>query len=167
FNINSPTQLAEILFERLGLKPVKKTKTGYSTDEGVLTQLALIHEIPGEILNYRQYTKLKSTFVDPLIRMIHPGTGRIHTSLNQTATATGRLSSSEPNLQNIPARGEMAKRIRRAFVADEGYSLLGADYSQIELRVLAHLSGDERLTDAFMNDKDIHLLTAVEIFGLP
>ncbi len=167
FNINSPKQLAEILFERLGLKPVKKTKTGYSTDEGVLTQLALIHELPGEILSYRQHTKLKSTFVDPLIRMIHPGTGRIHTSLNQTATATGRLSSSDPNLQNIPARGEMAKRIRRAFVADEGYSLLGADYSQIELRVLAHLSGDERLTDAFMNDKDIHLLTAVEIFGLP
>lgn len=167
FNINSPKQLAEILFDRLGLKPVKKTKTGYSTDEGVLTQLALIHELPGEILNYRQNAKLKSTFVDPLIRLIHPGTGRIHTSLNQTSTATGRLSSSEPNLQNIPARGEMAKRIRRAFVADEGYSLLGADYSQIELRVLAHLSGDERLTDAFMNDKDIHLLTAVEIFGLP
>ncbi|MEK7279966.1 MAG: DNA polymerase I, partial [Nitrospirota bacterium] len=167
FNINSPKQLAEVLFDRLGLKPVKKTKTGYSTDEGVLTQLALIHELPGEILNYRQNAKLKSTFVDPIIRLIHPGTGRIHTSLNQTATATGRLSSSEPNLQNIPARGEMAKRIRRAFVADEGYSLLGADYSQIELRVLAHLSGDERLTDAFMNDKDIHLLTAVEIFGLP
>lgn len=167
FNINSPKQLAEILFERLGLKPIKKTKTGYSTDEGVLIQLAPAHELPQEILNYRQYAKLKSTFVDPLIRMIDPSRGRIHTSLNQTVTSTGRLSSSEPNLQNIPARGDMAKRIRRAFIADEGYSLLGADYSQIELRVLAHLSGDERLKGAFMNNKDIHLLTAVEIFGLP
>lgn len=166
FNINSPKQLSEILFVCLGLKPIKKTKTGYSTDEGVLIQLALTHELPQEILNYRQYAKLKSTFVDPLISMIDH-TGRIHTSLNQTATSTGRLSSSEPNLQNIPARGDMAKRIRSAFIADEGRLILGADYSQIELRVLAHLSGDERLTDAFINNKDIHLLTAVEIFGLP
>lgn len=167
FNINSPKQLAVVLFERLGLKPIKKTKTGYSTDEDVLLQLALTHELPQEILNYRQYAKLKSSFVDPLIRMIDPDTRRIHTSFNQTATSTGRLSSSEPNLQNIPARGNMAKRIRRAFIADEGYFLLGADYSQIELRVLAHLSGDERLTDAFLNNKDVHLLTAIEIFGLP
>lgn len=166
FNINSPKQLSEILFVRFGLKPIKKTKTGYSTDEGVLIQLALTHELPQEILNYRQRAKLKSTFVDPLISMIDH-TGRIHTSLNQTATSTGRLSSSEPNLQNIPARSDMAKRIRSAFIADEGRLILGADYSQIELRVLAHLSGDERLTDAFINNKDIHLLTAVEIFGLP
>ncbi|HET6371189.1 MAG TPA: DNA polymerase I [Nitrospiria bacterium] len=167
FNINSPKQLAEVLFERLGLPPVRKTKTGYSTDEEVLTQLALQHPLPAEILSYRQQMKLKSTYVDALPRMIHPKTGRLHTQFTQTVTATGRLSSREPNLQNIPVRGEIGRRIRQAFVAQEGSLLLSADYNQIELRILAHLSGDPSLIESFSSDEDIHARTASEIFGLP
>ncbi|OGW49518.1 MAG: DNA polymerase I [Nitrospirae bacterium RBG_19FT_COMBO_42_15] len=166
FNINSPKQLSEVLFTRLGLKPVKKTKTGHSTDEEVLTTLASQHELPKELLNYRQLTKLKSTYIDALPRMVHPKTKRIHTSLNQTVTSTGRLSSSEPNLQNIPIRTELGKRIREAFVAEEGKILISADYSQIELRILAHLSNDEVLTDAFKKDEDVHTRTAAELFNV-
>ena len=166
FNINSPKQLSDVLFTRLGLKPVKKTKTGHSTDEEVLTTLASQHELPKELLNYRQLTKLKSTYIDALPRMVHPKTKRIHTSLNQTVTSTGRLSSSEPNLQNIPIRTELGKRIREAFVAEEGKILISADYSQIELRILAHLSNDEVLTDAFKKDEDVHTRTAAELFNV-
>ncbi len=166
FNINSPRQLSAVLFDSLGLKPGKKTKTGYSTEVGVLEELALEHELPGEILNWRTLSKLKSTYVDALPRLVNPETGRIHTSFNQAVTATGRLSSSDPNLQNIPVRGEWGTRIREAFVAEEGYFLLSADYSQIELRILAHLSGDEGLVDAFRNDVDIHTRTASELFGV-
>ncbi len=166
FNIASPKQLANILFNKIGLKPVKKTRTGYSTDEGVLTELALKHELPAEILSYRQLAKLKSTYVDALLSLINPDTGRVHTSFSQTVTTTGRLSSSKPNLQNIPTRTEMGQRIREAFIAEDGCVLLSADYSQIELRILAHMSGDELLTEAFKHDEDIHARTAVEIFGL-
>jgi DNA polymerase-1 len=166
FNLNSPKQLAEILFDRLGLKPVKKTKTGYSTNEEVLQQLALQHELPAEILNYRQLTKLKSTYIDALPRLVHPETRRLHTSLNQTVAATGRLSSSEPNLQNIPVKGEWGPRIRRAFIAEKGCRLLSADYNQVELRILAHLSEDPNLLSAFQRGEDIHTTTAVQIFGL-
>jgi len=167
FNINSPKQLADILFTKLGLPPVKKTKTGFSTDVDVLEELAHVHPLPAEILKYRTLTKLKSTYVDALPLMINPRTGRLHTSLNQTVTATGRLSSSEPNLQNIPIRTEVGREIRKAFIAEQGHSLLSADYSQIELRVLAHMSGDEGLIQTFVEDLDIHTRTASEIFGLP
>jgi DNA polymerase-1 len=166
FNIASPKQLADILFNKIGLKPIKKTRTGYSTDEGVLTELALKHELPAEILSYRQLAKLKSTYVDALLSLINPDTGRVHTSFSQTVTTTGRLSSSKPNLQNIPIRTEMGQRIREAFIAEDGCVLLSADYSQIELRILAHMSGDELLTEAFKHDEDIHTRTAVEVFGL-
>src|SRR5438128_3014222 len=167
FNVNSPKQLSEVLFEKLKLPPVKKTKTGYSTDEEVLTQLALQHDLPAEILNYRSLSKLKSTYVDALPLLVRPETGRLHTSLNQTITATGRLSSSEPNLQNIPVKGEWGMRIREAFVAEPGALLLSADYSQIEPRILAHLSQDPVLIGAFARGEDIHMTTAVEIFNLP
>ena len=167
FNVNSPKQLSEVLFEKLRLPPVKKTKTGYSTDEEVLTQLALQHELPADILNYRSLSKLKSTYVDALPLLVNPETGRLHTSLNQMVTATGRLSSSEPNLQNIPVKGEWGGRIREAFVADAGRVLLSADYNQIEPRILAHLSQDPVLIGAFARGDDIHTATAVEIFGLP
>ncbi len=167
FNINSPKQLSAVLFESLGLKPTKKTKTGYSTEVGVLEELALQHELPGEILTWRTLSKLKNTYVDALPRLVNPGTGRIHTSFNQTVTATGRLSSSDPNLQNIPVRGEWGTRIRQAFIAEEGFLLLSADYSQIELRILAHLSGDRGLIDAFSSGVDIHTRTAAELFGTP
>ncbi|MBI3608988.1 MAG: DNA polymerase I [Nitrospirae bacterium] len=167
FNLNSPKQLADILFNRLGLTPIKKTKTGYSTDEGVLTQLAAQHELPAEILAYRQIAKLKSTYVDALPLLISPRTGRVHTTYHQAVAATGRLSSSDPNLQNIPIKGPMGPRIRAAFVADPGYVLVSADYSQIELRILAHLSQDERLIEAFASDGDIHTDTARTIFNLP
>src|SRR5438105_83572 len=167
FNVNSPKQLSEVLFETLKLPPVKKTKTGYSTDEEVLTQLALQHDLPAEILNYRSLSKLKSTYVDALPLLVRPETGRLHTSLNQTITATGRLSSSEPNLQNIPVKGEWGMRIREAFVAEPGALLLSADYNQIEPRILAHLSQDPVLIGAFARGDDIHTLTAVEIFNLP
>jgi DNA polymerase I len=167
FNINSPKQLADILFVKLGLTPIKKTKTGFSTDVDVLEELAHIHPLPAEILKYRTLSKLKSTYVDALPAMINPRTGRLHTSLNQTVTATGRLSSSEPNLQNIPIRTEVGREIRKAFIAEQGHSLVSADYSQIELRVLAHMSGDEGLIQTFVKDRDIHTRTASEIFGLP
>jgi len=166
FNINSPRQLSEILFERLRLKPGKKTKTGYSTDEGVLTQLALQHELPAEILNYRQLTKLKSTYVDALPKLVNPSTGRLHTTFNQVVAATGRLSSSDPNLQNIPVRGEWGMRIRDAFIAPEGWKLVSADYNQIELRILAHLSQDRQLIQTFREGEDIHRKTAVQVFGV-
>jgi DNA polymerase-1 len=167
FNINSPKQLATVLFEKLGLKPGRKTKTGYSTDEDTLTQLATQHDLPVQILNYRSLSKLKSTYVDALPELIHPDTKRLHTSLNQTVAATGRLSSTEPNLQNIPVKGNYGLRIREAFVAPKGYELLCADYSQIEPRILAHLSQDPRLISVFAKGEDIHMATAMEIFGLP
>lgn len=167
FNINSPKQLSALLFGELGLKPLKKTKTGYSTDEGVLTALAPLHEVPRLIIEYRGLAKLKGTYVDALVALADPATGRIHTSLNQTVTATGRLSSSRPNLQNIPVRSELGRRIRRAFVAERGSVLLSADYSQIELRLVAHMSGDPALIEAFGNDEDIHTATAASVFGVP
>lgn len=167
FNINSPKQLAAVLFDKLGLKPIRKTKTGYSTDEDTLSQLATQHELPSQILNYRSLTKLKSTYVDALPELIHPETKRLHTSLNQTVAATGRLSSTEPNLQNIPVKGEYGLRIREAFIAPKGHELLCADYSQIEPRILAHLSQDPRLLAVFAKGEDIHMATAMEIFGLP
>ncbi|OGP63817.1 MAG: DNA polymerase I [Deltaproteobacteria bacterium RBG_13_53_10] len=167
FNINSSRQLGKILFEKLRLPVVKKTKTGYSTDVDVLTKLSLQHDLPMEILTYRNLSKLKSTYIDALPRLIHPKTGRVHTSYNQTVTATGRLSSSDPNLQNIPVRAEEGNRIRQAFVPDGGRRIVSADYSQIELRILAHLSQDETLIEAFERDEDIHTRTASEIFGTP
>jgi DNA polymerase-1 len=167
FNINSPKQLATVLFEKLGLKPIRKTKTGYSTDEDTLTQLASQHELPAQILNYRSLNKLKSTYVDALPELVHPETRRLHTSLNQTVAATGRLSSTDPNLQNIPVKGDYGLRIREAFIVPEGHELLCADYSQIEPRILAHLSQDPRLLSVFTKAEDIHLATAMEIFGLP
>ncbi len=166
FNIKSPVQLRAILFERLGLPVLKRTKTGPSTDHEVLEQLALQHDLPAEVVNYRALSKLKSTYVDALPALIHPATGRIPTSFNQTVTATGRLSSSDPNLQNIPVRSEVGRRIRQAFVAEEGRRLLSCDYNQIELRILAHLSKDTVLLEAFAAGEDIHNLTASEVFGV-
>ncbi len=168
FNINSTKQLAEILFVKLKLPQKKKTrkKTGYSTDVEVLKELAQSHELPQQLLAYRNLSKLKSTYVDGLKRMVNPDTGRVHTSFNQTVTSTGRLSSSDPNLQNIPVRTEEGRRIRALFIPAPGNFLLSADYSQIELRVLAHYSGDEALVNAFKNDKDIHRLTAAEVFSV-
>ena len=166
FNINSPQQLSRILFLKLQLPPVKKTKTGYSTDVEVLEKLSLSHPLPKEILEYRTLSKLKGTYVDVLPTLINTQTGRIHASFNQMVVATGRLSSSDPNLQNIPIRGEEGKRIREAFVPEEGYLLLSSDYSQIELRVLAHISKDELLIDTFMKDEDIHTTVAREVFGV-
>ncbi|PKN06362.1 MAG: DNA polymerase I [Deltaproteobacteria bacterium HGW-Deltaproteobacteria-7] len=166
FNINSPKQLQTILFEKLKLPAGKKTKEGYSTDVDVLTELARGHELPAEILAYRSLSKLKSTYVDALPALIHPQTGRIHTSYNQTVAATGRLSSSNPNLQNIPIRTLEGKRIRQAFIADPDCLLISADYSQIELRVLAHLSEDEALLEAFSSNEDIHSRTASDVFGV-
>ncbi|HPJ93281.1 MAG TPA: DNA polymerase I [Deltaproteobacteria bacterium] len=167
FNINSPKQLGVILFEDLSLPVVKKTKTGYSTDSKVLEALATRHELPALILDYRTFSKLKSTYVDALPSMIDPVTGRIHTLFNQAITATGRISSSEPNLQNIPIRTEMGRRIRQAFVAPEGFAILSADYSQIELRILAHISKDETLKNSFVQGVDIHARTAAEVFDTP
>jgi DNA polymerase-1 len=166
FNINSSQQLGVILFEKLGLKAVKKTKkkTGYSTDVQVLTQLAESHEMPEKLLRYRTLGKLKSTYVDALSSLVHPDTGRIHTSFNQTITVTGRLSSSNPNLQNIPIRKPEGKKIRQAFIPAEGYTLISADYSQIELRLLAHCAKDPILIESFRNDEDIHTRTALEVF---
>ncbi|MBH0199893.1 MAG: DNA polymerase I [Nitrospira sp.] len=167
FNINSPKQLATVLFDKLGLKPLRKTKTGYSTDEDTLTQLATQHDLPAQILSYRSLSKLKSTYVDALPELIHPDTKRLHTSLNQTVAATGRLSSTDPNLQNIPVKGDYGLRIREAFIAPKGHELLCADYSQIEPRILAHLSQDPRLLAVFAKGDDIHMATAMEIFDLP
>ena len=166
FNINSPKQLGEVLFERLGLPRGKKTKTGWSTNVEVLTELAQENDIARLILEYRSLAKLKSTYTDALPRLVHPETGRLHTSFNQAVTATGRLSSSEPNLQNIPIRTEEGRRIREAFIPQEGWTLLSADYSQIELRVLAHLADEEALQLSFAAGEDIHRRTAGEIFGL-
>jgi DNA polymerase-1 len=167
FNINSPKQLAVVLFEKLGLKPGRKTKTGYSTDEDTLTQLATQHDLPAQILTYRSISKLKSTYVDALPELVSPETHRLHTSLNQTVAATGRLSSTDPNLQNIPVKGDYGLRIREAFIAPKGHTLLCADYSQIEPRILAHLSQDPRLLDVFEKGEDIHMATAMDIFHLP
>jgi len=161
FNLNSPKQLQVILFERLGLKPRKKTSTGYSTDVEVLTALAEEHELPAKLLEYRQLAKLLSTYVRSLPGLVHPRTGCVHTSFNQAVAATGRLSSTDPNLQNIPIRTEQGRRIREAFVPREkGWTLLAADYSQIELRLMAHFSGDEALIEAFRAGEDIHARTA-------
>jgi DNA polymerase I len=165
FNINSPKQLSVILFEKLELPVVKKTKSGFSTDVSVLEELSSEHELPEAILIYRQMGKLKSTYVDALQEEMFNKTGRVHTSFNQSVAATGRLSSSNPNLQNIPIRTEMGREIRKAFIAEGENKLLSADYSQVELRILAHLSEDESLMDAFQNGEDIHTRTAVEIFG--
>jgi len=165
FNINSPKQLSVILFEKLGLPVIKKTKSGYSTDVTVLEQLSQEHDLPDVVLIYRQLGKLKSTYVDALQDEIFSKTGRVHTSFNQTVAATGRLSSSNPNLQNIPIRTEMGREIRKAFIAEGNNYLLSADYSQVELRILAHLSGDEALIEAFQMGEDIHTRTACEIFG--
>jgi DNA polymerase I len=167
FNINSPKQMGEVLFEKLNLPILKKTRKtgGYSTDQGVLEELAQTYEIPKLILEYRQVSKLKSTYVDAIPVLIHPKTGRVHTSFNQTGAATGRLSSSDPNLQNIPIRSDMGKLIRSAFVPEKGNLLISADYSQVELRVLAHLSEDEVLVDAFRAGEDIHDRTAREVFS--
>jgi DNA polymerase-1 len=167
FNINSPKQLSKILFHNLSLRPGKKTKTGFSTEMSVLEELAEAHELPREVLVYRSLTKLQTTYIDVLPALIDHRTGRIHTSFNQTVTSTGRLSSSEPNLQNIPVKGAWGKRIRETFIAEKGNILLSADYSQVELRLLAHLSNDEGLIDAFRKDLDIHSRTASEIFGVP
>jgi DNA polymerase-1 len=167
FNINSPKQLSKVLFENLKLTPSKKTKTGYSTGMDVLEDLARSHALPAEILNYRTLFKLKTTYVDALPVLINQKTGRIHTSFNQTVTATGRLSSSDPNLQNIPVRGIWGTKIRRTFIAEQGFVLLSADYSQIELRILAHLSNDTGLIEAFRKDIDIHTQTASDLFGIP
>jgi DNA polymerase-1 len=166
FNIKSSQQLGHILFEKLKLPVQKKTrkKTGYSTDVKVLTVLAGHHELPALILEHRTLAKLKSTYADALMDLIHPETGRVHTSYNQTVAATGRLSSSDPNLQNIPIRTDDGREIRRAFIPRKGWYLVSADYSQVELRILAHYSGDEILIQAFLNDEDIHARTAAEVF---
>lgn len=164
FNINSPQQLCHVLFDTLGLTPVKKTKTGYSTDTGVLEVLSQSHPLPAMILEYRMLTKLKNTYVDVLPTLINPHTGRIHTTFNQMVAATGRLSSSDPNLQNIPIRGEEGPRIRESFVPADGCLLLSSDYSQIELRVLAHLSRDQELIETFHRNDDIHSIVAGDVF---
>jgi DNA polymerase-1 len=165
FNLASPKQLQQVLFDECGLPPQKKTKTGYSTDSEVLETLAPMHELPAFLLEHRVLSKLKGTYLDALPKLVNPETGRIHTSFNQAVTATGRLSSSNPNLQNIPIRSERGRDIRNAFVAAPGCKLVSADYSQVELRVLAHLSGDEMLIDAFLNSEDVHARTARAIFG--
>jgi DNA polymerase-1 len=166
FNINSPKQLAFLLFEKLGLPPVKKTKTGYSTDVEVLERLKDLHEIPSLVLEYRTVAKIRSTYVDVLPGRIDPRDGRIHTTLSQTQAATGRLSSSDPNLQNIPIRTDLGRRIRAGFVAEQGNLFVGADYSQVELRLLAHLSGDAELIRRFRQGDDIHTATAAAVFGV-
>lgn len=167
FNINSPQQLSAILFHKLNLPARKKTKTtrGYSTSLDILQELAPLHPLAQHVLEYRQLSKLKSTYADALPQLVDPETGRIHTSYNQTVASTGRLSSSDPNLQNIPVRGEMGARFRQAFIPEKGYLFLSADYSQIELRVLAHLSEDPALMETFLNDRDVHDETARRVFG--
>jgi DNA polymerase-1 len=162
-NLASPKQLSHVFFEKLGYPVIKKTKTGYSTDQEVLETLAKDYELPGVVLEYRMLAKLKSTYVDALPKLADNGSGRVHTSYNQTGTATGRLSSTDPNLQNIPIRSEDGKRIRKAFIADDGWCLVAADYSQIELRVMAHLCQDEAFVEAFRQGEDIHSRTAREI----
>jgi DNA polymerase I len=168
FNLNSPNQLREVLFTELKLptKGIKKTKSGFSTDADTMEKLAAAHPMPRKLLEYRSVAKLKSTYADALGELVDRTTGRIHTTLHQALTATGRLSSSDPNLQNIPTRSEEGRRIRRAFVAEQGHLLLSADYSQIDLRVLAHLSGDTTLVEAFQRGEDIHARTACEVMGI-
>lgn len=168
FNLASPKQLGMILFEKLGIPPSKKTKTGqYSTAEEVLQELALEHTVPKLLLEHRSLSKLKSTYTDKLPLQVNEKTGRVHTSYNQTVTATGRLSSTDPNLQNIPIRSEEGRRIRQAFVAPKGYKMMAADYSQVELRIMAHLSEDKSLLKAFSEGVDVHRATAAEVFGIP
>jgi DNA polymerase I len=168
FNINSTQQLGKVLFDRLQLPPVKKTKTGYSTDTSVLERLKGMHPVIDMLLDYRQLTKLQSTYIDTLPRLINPATGRVHTSFNQTITQTGRLSSSNPNLQNIPIRTDIGRSIRKAFIASSrNNSIMASDYSQIELRIMAHVSGDEGLREAFRNNEDIHATTAARVFDVP
>ncbi len=166
FNINSPAQLGKILFEKLNIPALRKSGGKYSTEASVLEVLAESFPIAKDILEYRQYAKVKSTYIDTLPELVNPKTGRIHTSFNQTRTSTGRLSSSDPNMQNIPVRGELGGQVRQAFIAAPGFALLGGDYSQIDLRVLAHLSGDATLVRAFRNDEDIHSATAQLLFGV-
>ncbi|HEM45823.1 MAG TPA: DNA polymerase I, partial [Alphaproteobacteria bacterium] len=166
FLISSPKQLQVILFEKLKLPVIKKTKTGYSTAEDVLEQLQVHHDLPRKILDYRKLSKLMSTYIDALPPLVSPLTGRIHPTFHQLGAATGRMSASNPNVQNIPIRGEEGARIREAFVPAEGRVLLSADYSQVELRILAHYSGDESLIDAFQHAQDIHRRTAAEVWGL-
>jgi len=166
FNINSPQQLGHVLFDELNLPTTQKRKGSYSTSASILEELRGAHPIIELILDYRQLSKLKSTYVDALPTLINPGTNRVHTSFNQTRTATGRLSSSDPNLQNIPIRGDLGKKVRQAFIAPSGSYLLSGDYSQIDLRALAHLSQDQGLLDAFSADEDIHAATATRIFGV-
>jgi DNA polymerase-1 len=168
FNINSPAQLAEILFDKLNLQPPARRGKGKvrSTAADVLEEMSAQHPLPAKIIEFREISKLKSTYVDALPKLIHRGTGRLHTSFSQTTAATGRLSSSDPNLQNIPIRTELGREIRAAFVAEKGRILLSADYSQIELRVMAHFSGDPVLVAAFRNGEDIHARTAQEVFGV-
>ncbi|OGQ50166.1 MAG: DNA polymerase I [Deltaproteobacteria bacterium RIFCSPLOWO2_02_FULL_47_10] len=167
FNINSPKQLGHILFEKLQISGGRKTKTGYSTDVDVLTNLAVHHKLPELVLEYRSISKLKNTYIASLPQLINPKTGRIHTDYNQTVAETGRLSSSDPNLQNIPVRTEAGKRIREAFIAEDGFVLLAADYSQIELRILAHITEEPALIEAFKKGVDVHAVTASGIFGVP
>jgi DNA polymerase I len=168
FNINSTQQLGDILFNTLKLPTIRKTKTGFSTDVAVLEALQHQHPIIDNLLEYRQLSKLKSTYVDALPELVNPDTGRVHTSFNQTIAATGRLSSSDPNLQNIPIRTEIGRSIRKAFIAGKkGNLIMSADYSQIELRVMAHISGDEGLADAFRHEEDVHATTAAKVFGVP
>jgi DNA polymerase-1 len=167
FNISSNKQLADVLFGKLSLPVIRKTKTGASTDADTLEELAALHPVPAKIVEYRGLAKLKGTYIDALPALVNPQTGRLHTSFNQAVAATGRLSSSDPNLQNIPIRTDVGRRIREAFVAQPGYLLVSADYSQIELRILAHLSDDPAFLDAFRSGQDIHQRTAAEVFGVP
>ena len=167
FNINSTRQLGEILFGELKLPSGKKTKTGYSVSADVIESLRGKHPMVDSLLAYRQLTKLKSTYVDGLLALMDPVTGRVHTSFNQTVASSGRLSSSNPNLQNIPVRTEVGRQIRRAFIADPSYVLLTADYSQFELRILAHITHEPRLVEAFSKGEDIHTITAASLFNIP
>jgi len=167
FTIASPKQLAHILFEKLGLPAIRRTKTGYSTDADVLTELALGHALPAKILEHRMLAKLKGTYADTLPALVNPRTGRIHTTFNQLVATTGRLSSQDPNLMNIPTRTELGRRIRAAFIPEKGWRFVAADYSQIELRILAHLSGDPAIIEAFRRGEDIHTRTASEVFKIP
>jgi DNA polymerase-1 len=166
FNLGSPKQLGEILFEKQGIKPIKKTPGGApSTDEETLEKLALDYPLPKAILEYRSISKLKSTYTDKLPRMVNAKTGRVHTNYAQAVAVTGRLSSTDPNLQNIPVRTAEGRRIREAFIAPPGSVIVSADYSQIELRIMAHLSGDQGLLEAFAKGEDVHRATAAEVFG--
>jgi DNA polymerase-1 len=166
FTIASPKQLGQILFEKLKLPAIRRTKTGYSTDADVLTELALAHPLPGKVLEHRTLSKLKGTYADALPVLVNPATGRIHTTFNQLVAATGRLSSQDPNLMNIPIRTDLGRRIREAFVPEEGWRFVAADYSQIELRILAHLSGEPAIIESFQRGEDIHTRTACEVFKI-